>query len=470
MVSSWGELRRRELAKVAAMSLLLPLPIGAAVAQGSATFTPAALSEGDHSLSAGLKTPLGRPSGNYDVTLRCQVIVEPTGSTRSPRCLVIERYETFRFEVERALTITTMAPARIDGAPVRVLMNLLVGYRCAETCLPVVTANHGQNVSDFSSGYSAPQPILDEDRWYQGFGEKLAWAAGENGPEEVGGVRFVISARIDEAGTTSQRRVDAEYPGSADRDYATIAQRAADSLQDTRYIPGFYQGEPVEMRLYEYWLDPDGTPLDVLTLPVRVQLLWSDLVPALDSTMTDQLVREMFDEANRFWQPAAIEWHVESIVRVQAERQLAFRRAVIDDPTGNGQRDYEIFSEVCPGHDSLEQHWNVCWVLATPRGAQFFYPLGTVMLGEQDVLGAPVPHFALAHVLGHLLGLRDAPSCAPTFMRWFEGTGAHSPCGNHTPTVLSDDDIKRARAQALLGMPISSLPGLPRRRGGRGRR
>ena len=87
-----GKLRQRSSIKVAATLLLSSLPVGAAFTQDRATFTPAKLGEGEQSLLARLRTPLERPTGNYDVPLTCQVIVEPDGSTRSPRCLAIERY------------------------------------------------------------------------------------------------------------------------------------------------------------------------------------------------------------------------------------------------------------------------------------------------------------------------------------------------------------------------------------------
>jgi hypothetical protein len=166
----------------------------------------------------------------------------------------------------------------------------------------------------------------------------------------------------------------------------------------------------------------------------------------------------MFDVTNELWQPAAIQWNIESIVRSQAERQLAFRRAVVDDPTGSGLGNEENLSQICPNQDLLEQGWNVCWVLAMPRGVLYFYPLGTAILGEQDIHGGTIPPFALAHVLGHLMGLMDAPRCSPTFMRWFESAEVSSPCGNQTPTVWSDGQIKRARDQAFLGTPFRNPP------------
>ena len=467
MTAVWGELRQRDVLKVVTALLLLSLPVGAVFAQDEATFAPAAIGEGDQSLLARLRTPIERPSGSYDVTLTCQVIVEPDGSTRSPRCLAIERYDVFRFETERALAVTIMRPARIRGESVRVLMNLIIGYRCAETCPAFLFTNHARNFEEYGFNYSAPQPVLDNDAWYQGFDDKLAWAAGDRGPAEVGGVRFFVSARIDEAGRTSEQRVDGVYTGSSGRSYEAIAQRAADSLADARYIPGFYRNEPVEMRIFDYWLDPDGTPLDVLTLPVRVQVLWSDLVPALDSTLTDEQIQQMFVDANELWQPAAIRWNLESIARTQAERQLAFRSTVSDDPTAAARDSVETLSQVCPAQNRLEQGWNVCWVRAAPRGALYFYPQGTVMLGEQDILTevAPPP-FALAHALGHLLGLGDAPQCAATFMRWFEGADASAACGNPTPTTLNDEQIKRARDQASTGMPFRNPPVQRRGRGG----
>ncbi len=458
MIPVCGKFKCCSAARIA-ISILLALPVGVACAQRVAPFTPATLGEGEQSLTAQLRTPFERPSGNYDVALRCQVIVEPDGTTRLPRCLVIDRYAVFRQEAERALARAIMTPARIDGEPVRVLMNLIVGYRCAGTCPAFLFANHGRNVAEYGFSYSAPQPVLGDDTWYEGFEEKLEWAASELSLAEVGGVRFLISARINDSGRTSQQRVDGEYPGSTDRDYTAFAEDAADSLRDARYIPGFSRGEPVDMWLYEYWLDPVGAPLELLTLPVRVHILWSDLVPALDSTLTEKQIREMLAEANEYWQPAAIQWEIESIIRTQAERQLGFRRAVIDNPTAGARGGNEPYSQICPSESRLETGWTVCFVRALPRGALYFNAQGVALLGEQDVLGAEIPQFALAHALGHLMGLRDAQSCAGTFMRWFEGAEPGNLCSNQTPTDLSDSQIHRARIQGLVGRPSRGSDG-----------
>jgi hypothetical protein len=465
MAPAWGKHSPYGVAVTTAALLLLSVST-ASFAQRPARYAPASLGEGEQSLFALIRTPFERPSGNYDVSMRCQVIVEPDGSTRLPRCLVIERYDAFRLEVERALAAAIMMPARIRGEPVRVLMNLAVGYRCAETCPAFLFTNHGGNVREFGYSYSAPQPVLDDDAWYQGFNEKMVWAGSELSPAEVGGVGFVVAAQIHESGRTSQRRVEADYSEGADNGYETVAESAADSLKDARYIPGFYEGEAVEMRLYEYWLNPDGVPREILSVPLRVHILWSDLVPALDSTVTDEQVREMVVTANELWQPAAIQWQLESIVHTQAERQLGFRSTVIDDPTGRGEGASDTFSRVCPGENWLSPGWNVCWVRAVPRGALYLNSQGGALLGEEDVLGGAVPPFALAHVLGHLMGLLDVSQCAGSFMRWFEGAEAGNSCDNPTPTDLSDSQIRRARVQARIGSPYRGGGG----GGGMGRR
>lgn len=143
-----------------------------------------------------MRTPIDRPEGDYDVTLRCQVVVEPDGTTRFPRYLVSERYAVFRVEVERALTASIMSPATIDDMPVRVLMNLIFGYRCATTCPAFLLRHHGRNTRDFGFTYTSPQPVLvddygDDGPWHPGFSEKLSWAASDLSAEDVGGVRFV---------------------------------------------------------------------------------------------------------------------------------------------------------------------------------------------------------------------------------------------------------------------------------------
>ncbi|MGI9257394.1 MAG: hypothetical protein ACR2QQ_01040 [Gammaproteobacteria bacterium] len=437
----------------------------AAQAQDEESLSPASLGSGENSLSALLRTPFERPPGSYDVALRCQVIVEPDGSTRFPKCLTIDRYSVFREEAERALASATMVPARIEGEPVRVLMNLIIGYRCSQTCPAFLFTNHGRNNQEFGFSYSAPQPILDDSVWYSGFEDKLSWAESELSPTEVGGIRYIVSARVSESGRVSRERVDSEYPEPSGLSYTDAAERAADTLGATRFIPGFAAGAPASMRIFEYWIDPDGVSREILKVPIRVHVLWSDLVPALDSTLSEERIREMFVVANEYWQPAAIEWEIDSIVSTQAERQLAFRRAVVADPTGSSPGDEATYAQICPNENWRQPGWNVCFARALPRSAMYFDATGAAYLGELDVAGTEIPPFALAHVLGHMMGLRDAQRCSGTFMRYFEGEPPDSNCSSPLPMDFSDDQIRRARSQARTGRPpIDS--GIGRGRGG----
>ncbi len=428
-------------------------------AQQPEPFSPASFGSGEQSLSELLRTPFERPPGSYDVALRCQVIVEPDGSTHLPRCLTIDRYSVFREEAERALAAATMVPARIEGEPVRVLMNLIIGYRCAETCPAFLFSNHGRNTQGFGFRYSAPQPVLDDGDWYSGFEDKLSWAGSERSPTEVGGIRYIVSARVSESGRVSRERVDNEYPESPGLSYTDAAEQAADTLGAIRFIPGFVSGAPASMRIFEYWIDPDGVPLEVLRVPLRVHVLWSDLVPALDSTLSEEQIREMVVAANEYWQPAAIEWEIDSIVSTQAERQLAFRRAVVNDPTGNSRGDEATYAQICPSDNWLRPGWNICFARALPRSAMYFNAAGAAFLGELDVAGTEIPPFALAHVLGHMMGLRDAQRCSGTFMRYFEGEPPDSTCSNPLPMDLTDVQIERARTQARAGRPPSDTGG-----------
>jgi len=52
--------------------------------------------------------------------------------------------------------------------------------------------------------------------------------------EDVGGIKFLVSTRIDTRGQSSRRRIVQKSPG-----YWGAAGRAARSLDDVRYIPAF---------------------------------------------------------------------------------------------------------------------------------------------------------------------------------------------------------------------------------------
>ncbi len=323
----------------------------------------------------------------------------------------------------------------------------MVGFRCLDVCSILLLENHARHVDELGFGYSAPQPVLDNGTWYEGFQEKLMWAAGGRTAVESGGVKFIISTYINESGKASRRRIVEQSTS-----YWTEARRAARSLNDVRYIPGFHEGQPLRLRLYEYWLDPDGALPDPISLPVRVHLLASDFVANLDTKIGEADVREFFDEVNSHWRPAGIRWEVESIMDVDAERQLAFRRITSGEQAIDVSAEaYDVFSQLCPREQWLEGGWNVCFVSEFPWVATNFRE-GFVVVGEFDARGERVQPFALARELGETLGALDAPSCTSRFLQEGEDPNGTSQ-GACATTEIHGSQIEVVRLQAAKGEP-----------------
>lgn len=409
-------------------------------------FTPATFASGDFSISNTLNVPLVRPPGGYDVSLTCQMIVETDGSTRSPHCLVDERYLDFQWEVVKAVTGMTLVPATVDGEPVRVLMNFMAGYRCLEACGTLLMSNHARYVHDYGFAYSAPQPILEGDSWYDGYDEKLAWISSGMRAEEVSGIRYLISTRVETDGRSSRRRVSQRTTG-----YWTAASRAASTLDNVRYIPAFYDGQPIELTLYEYWLDPDARPPETIELPVRVHMLSSMFVEAIDSTSTEAEVQQFFAGVNAHWRPAAIQWQIESIIHKEANRELGYRRITLPDAEITDWELEQILLTVCPREQWLENGWNVCIVHEFPYVAAHLGD-GLILLGEEEFRQEKVQPFALARELGEALGLIDTPTCTARFLGGVEGPDGTLE-GTCAASFLNELQIRAARLQARKGEP-----------------
>lgn len=415
---------------------------------------PSPATFGDHarSLTNTVRVPYDRPPGHYNVSVTCQTIVEIDGSTTYSHCLSANTHDRFRIEVLAALSDAVMKPATIDGQPVRVLMNFMVVFACREICSILLVENHGRHSGELGYAYTAPQPVLDSDEWYRGFPEKLTWAESGRNLDESGGVKFVVSTIVDESGRSSWRRVE-----QRSSNYWFAASRAARSLDNVRYVPGFSNGQVIKLKLYEYWFDPDGRIPKEITLPVRVHLLGSESVESLDSTLAGRELEQFFDEVNLHWQPAGIRWQIESVVEIDAERQLAFRRIVDEaEDVGISPYAYNVLRQLCPRDMWLEGGWNVCFVREFPWAASHFGE-GLVVVGEIDARGEPVQAFALARELGETLGALDAPRCMSRFLSpdsasdgLFEGACA--------TTSMNEYQINLTRQQATKGYPTCPYP------------
>jgi len=435
-----------ESASLLIVLALSALGAGRAIAQ---EFHPAQIGNSEQSILNRLVVPFGRPQGRYDVSVTCQVIVEPDGSPESPHCLADERYETFRGEVLAAISGAVMQPAMIDGEPVRVVMSFMAGFRCLEICSIVLLENHARHVEALGLFYTAPQPVLVDGTWYRGFEEKLAWAASGRRADESGGIRFIISTDIDTSGRSSHRRVVRRTP-----DFWRTASRAAGSLDDVHYIPAFHENRAIELTLYEYWLDPDGALPETIPLPVRVHMASSVFVDTLDTTMNRADLERFFEAVNSHWASAGIRWDIESVVEVDAERQLAFRRIVESGDIDISFHAYNVFSTLCPSEEWLAGARNVCFIGRFPWVATHFGE-SFVVVGELDAREQPVQPFALAHELGETLGMENTPSCTSRFLAdedAIEGLELR-PCAT---SDISLEEIAFTRWQAAKGEPACS--------------
>jgi hypothetical protein len=265
--------------------------------------------------------------------------------------------------------------------------------------------------------------------------------------EEVNGIRYLIATRIRTDGRSERRRVVQRSSG-----YWPAATRAASTLDDVGYIPGFRESQPVELTLYEYWLDPNARLPEAIDIPVRVHLLSSVFVEEIDSTFTDSDVQRFLDGVNAHWRPAAIQWSIESIVRVEAQRELGFRRITKPDSEIETYELLRILSSLCRTDQFMEGGWNICFVREFPWVATHLGD-GLIIIGELDFREERVSPFALARELGETLGVPDTPTCTARFLGGVEGPDGTLE-GTCVTTYLSDAQIRASRAWAEKGVPF----------------
>jgi hypothetical protein len=194
---------------------------------------------------------------------------------------------------------------------------------------------------------------------------------------------------------------------------------------------------------------PSGTELETTSLNVRVHLLQSAELDALNSTLSDADVDTLFVGVNEVWSQAGIAWSVESVVREPAQNAEAYEAVL----RGLTPASTQLLSSIFPAGSLLPGEWNVFIIkdLGDLAGGIYLHSMGVVLFAEVGPIGAQGPTGAgrriLAHELGHSLGLAHVP-CTP-------GGNLMAPgCPSADRTRLTPEQIEAARLQAHQGRPF----------------
>ncbi len=174
-----------------------------------------------------------------------------------------------------------------------------------------------------------------------------------------------------------------------------------------------------------------SSALPVLTLPVRVHLMHSATLPAMQTTLTDGDIKRIFAKVNQVWAAAGIQFEIESIGATEAtplpkEQLLA--------------GEFERVGAMIPEARLSATALNVCYVKQVqPNGfynGKLIVVKDTAALKEvPGGLDEPLPRVT-SHELGHALGL---PHRQDTTNLMQSGTTGFS---------LNEAEITKAREKA----------------------
>jgi hypothetical protein len=194
---------------------------------------------------------------------------------------------------------------------------------------------------------------------------------------------------------------------------------------------------------------PEPDEAGAINLEMRLHLLQSSELDALDATLTDDEIGEVIQAVNEVWAQAGVVWQIEQIVREPALNPDVFRQ-VLHDPRGNPA---SLVAAVLPKKNLRPDIWNVFVIrdFGGSVGGVYLLRERVVVSAELDPLGnrdlSGGTARILAHELGHSLGLEHVP-CTTT------GNLMAAGCPTGTRTRLEPVQIQIARQQAERGHPF----------------
>ena len=208
--------------------------------------------------------------------VRCQAFVETDGTLTAPVCDmdVGLRDRSLIRTVLAALEDEVFLPASVDDQTVRVLMNFAVFFSCnEEQCAAIPVPHHGYHIGQFGLSYVAPQAILSDYDWYDGFGDRMldvpSMPRGDSGSASenvfTSASRVGAGGRPTDSSFTATVSVDADgiaqdscifvlvnlsYDDAQQRNLRKLESIVA-ALGESEFIPGVAGGQAVPMNFYE---------------------------------------------------------------------------------------------------------------------------------------------------------------------------------------------------------------------------